>query len=120
MRKAFVFALMFLGALSAAPQEKSNANQSNAESPVVRSDVNLVSTYFTVRDNHKQLVSDLSQDRFRVIEDGSPQQIKFFAHHSDVLLNVGLMLDTGTNMAWILNREAEASHLFMKHVVRPQ
>src|SRR6266404_7335524 len=99
MRKTFVFALMFLGALtlSSAPQDQSNANQTNDQAPIVRSDVNLVSTYFTVRDNHKQLVSDLAKDHFRVTEDGKPQPIKFFAHHSDVVLNVGLMLDTGTN-----------------------
>jgi VWFA-related protein len=123
MRKAFVFALIFLGPLtvSSPTQDKSNqSSQSSEPTATVRSDVNLVSTYFTVRDNHKHLVTDLPQDRFRVTEDGKPQPIKFFAHHSDVVLNVGLMLDTGTNMAWILNREADASHLFMKHVVRPQ
>src|SRR5256885_14522342 len=108
MLKAFVFALMFLGALTATPQDRSNPSQANDQATVLRSDVNLVSTYFIVRDNHKQLVSDLPQERFRVTEDGNPQPIKFFAHHSDVILNVGLMLDTGTNMAWILNREADA------------
>src|SRR5579864_7238300 len=103
MRTAFVFALMFLGALTAGSQDKSKPDQSNDQTAIVRSDVNLVATYFTVRDDHKQLVSDLSQNRFRVTEDGKPQPIKFFAHHSDVVLNVGLMLDTGTNMAWMLN-----------------
>src|SRR5438067_384617 len=121
MRKVLVFVFAVL-ALSLLAQDKSSQNngQSNEPATTLRSDVNLVSTYFTVRDNHRQLVSNLPQAYFRVTEDGKPQAIKFFAHHSDVILNVGLMLDTGTNMAWILNREADASQLFMRHVVRPQ
>ena len=83
------------------------------------SDVDLVSVYFTVRDEKKRLVSDLAQDKFSVSEDGRPQIIKFFAHHSDVVLNVGVLLDTGTNMPGILGEEAQASKLFVNHVLRP-
>jgi len=84
-----------------------------------KSQVDLVSVYFTVRDGQKRLVSDLAQDSFSVSEDGQPQAIKFFAHHSDVVLNVGVLLDTGTRMSWILGEEAQASALFLRHVVRP-
>ena len=63
-----------------------------------QSNVDLVSVYFTVRDDKKHLTSDLPQDSFSISEDGQPQVIKFFAHHSDVVLNVGVLLDTGTNM----------------------
>ena len=83
------------------------------------SQVDLVSVYFTVRDDKKHLVSDLAQNSFSVSEDGQPQAIKFFAHHSDVVLNVGVLLDTGTNMSRILGEEAEASKMFLRHVVRP-
>src|SRR5215472_3407234 len=98
----------------AAPETDAGQGQN-----VFRSEVNLVSVYFTVRDHKKQLASQLEQDRFRVYEDGKEQSIKFFAHHSDVVLNVGVLLDTGTNMAWILSEEAQASSLFLQHVVRP-
>lgn len=84
-----------------------------------QSKVDLVSVYFTVRDSKKRLVSDLQQDQFRVVEDGQSQAINFFAHHSDVVLNVGVLLDTGTNMSWILGEEAEATKMFLSHVVRP-
>ena len=86
---------------------------------VIKKDVDLVSVYFTVRDNKKRLASQLDQREFRVLEDGKDQPIKFFAHHSDVVLNVGVLLDTGTGMAWILNEEAAATAMFMKQVVRP-
>jgi VWFA-related protein len=95
------------------------AQQSADQDNVIKKSVDLVSVYFTVRDNKKQLASQLGQEEFRVLEDGKEQPIKFFAHHSDVVLNVGVLLDTGTNMAWILNEEATATSLFMKYVVRP-
>ena len=94
--------------------------QDNAAPPqTFQSQVDLVSVYFTVRDDNKRLVSDLPQESFSVVEDGQPQSVKFFAHHSDVVLNVGVLLDTGTKMPWILGEEAQASALFLKHVVRP-
>jgi VWFA-related protein len=93
--------------------------QDAAQDNVIKKSVDLVSVYFTVRDNKKQLASQLDQREFRVLEDGKEQPIKFFAHHSDVVLNVGVLLDTGTSMAWILNEEATATNMFMKHVVRP-
>ncbi len=109
-----VFALATLPSLqSAFAQDKSS--QGNA----YQSQVDLVSVYFTVRDHKKRLVTDLPQDSFSVSEDGQPQAIKFFAHHSDVVLNVGVLLDTGTNMSRILGEEAAASKMFLRHVVRP-
>src|SRR5580704_17201772 len=101
--------------LSATGFAQDAAGQDN----VIKKDVDLVSVYFTVRDDKKQLASQLDQREFRVLEDGKEQPIKFFAHHSDVVLNVGVLLDTGTSMAWILDEEASASSVFMKHVIRP-
>ncbi len=95
------------------------AQDNSAQGPTFHGQVDLVSVYFTVRDDKKHLVSDLPKNDFSVAEDGRPQAIKFFAHHSDVVLNVGVLLDTGTRMAWILGEEAQASSLFLKHVVRP-
>src|SRR5260370_13623032 len=101
------------------PAQDAPENDADKPQGVFRSEVSLVSVYFTVHDHNKQLASQMEQDRFRVYEDGKEQSIKFFAHHSDVVLNVGVLLDTGTNMAWILGEEAQASSLFLKHVVRP-
>jgi VWFA-related protein len=100
------------------PRSAFGQDQSDQEG-AFHSQVDLVSVYFTVRDDKKRLASDLAQDKFSVSEDGQPQVIKLFAHHSDVVLNVGVLLDTGTNMSWILGEEAQAAKLFMKHVVRP-
>jgi len=92
---------------------------SETQKSEVRSEVDLVSVYFTVRNDKKQLVSELPQESFRVAEDGQLQSIKFFAHHSDVVLNVGVLLDTGTRMSWLLDDEGHAASMFLRHVVRP-
>ena len=93
--------------------------QRSAQEPTLRSDVNLVSVYFTVRDSHKRLLDDLDQQQFQVREDGRLQTIKFFSHHSYVPLNVGVLLDTGTSTPSTLAFEADATGMFVQRVVRP-
>src|SRR5215471_18806620 len=115
---AFALANLCLPAPTVA-QNGDGANSSDDQKNVFKKNVDLVSLYFTVRDDKKHLASQLDEKEFHVFEDGREQPIKFFAHHTDVKLNVGVLLDTGTNMAWILNEEATASGAFLKHVVRP-
>jgi Ca-activated chloride channel family protein len=121
MGKAFVVSLLVLPLAVANFVLSSTALAQDASSQggAIKSNVDLVSVYFTVRDDKKQLTSQLDQPQFRVFEDGKEQPIRFFAHHSDVVLNVGVLLDTGTNMAWILGEEAQATSMFLKRVVRP-
>ena len=120
MGKSFVpgLALAVLAAALAAPAAR--AQDSATQINTIQKDVNVVSVYFTVRDGKRHLVSELDKSQFHVFEDGRELPIKFFAHHTDVVLNVGLLLDTGTSMTWILDSEASASSEFLKRVVRPQ
>lgn len=112
-----IFLILFVGTVVGLGP--ATAQEGSDKGSVIKKNVDLVSMYFTVRDGKKKLVSELDQQQFHVFEDGKEQPIKFFAHHSDVVLNVGVLLDTGTNMAWILGEEAQASALFLKRVVRP-
>ena len=124
MRAGVIIGVLFVGAAGfgwhqTAVAQRQSVPQSGGQEGGFRSHVDLVSVYFTVRDEKKRLVSDLAQDSFRVTEDSQPQEIKFFAHHSDVVLNVGVLLDTGTHMTPILEEEGHASAMFLRHVVRP-
>src|SRR5437870_1724735 len=85
----------------------------------IRTDVDVVSTYFTVRDSHNRLDSKLEKADFRVFEDGKEQSIKFFAHHTDVPLNIGVLLDTSTSITPLLQTEADAAGYFLRNVMRP-
>jgi VWFA-related protein len=84
----------------------------------LRADVNVVSIYFTVRDKRERLVTDLTKDAFKVFENGKQQQVSFFSHHSDVPMNVGVLLDTSTAMARTLGLEADAASRFFQTVMR--
>jgi VWFA-related protein len=123
MSKPYVLLLMVIAGpvlmAQSSAQDVPKTDTDNQQN-VFRKEVKLVSVYFAVRDSKKQLASTLEQNQFRVYEDGKEQSIKFFSHHTDVVLNVGMLLDTGTSMAWMLNEEAQASSLFLKHVVRPK
>ncbi len=112
-------ALMLLALATLGRPRPAFGQDKSSDGTAFRSKVDLVSVYFTVRDNKKRLVSDLAQQSFSVLEDSHPQAIKFFSHHTDVVLNVGVLLDTGSNMAWILGEEAQASKVFLRRVVRP-
>jgi len=103
-----------MGALTLVRAQQNPENQTET----LRADVNLVSVYFSVRDSKGRLITDLGKDAFQVFEDGHKQNISFFAHHSDVPLNVGVLLDTSTSLSRTLGFEAEAAGSFFNRVMR--
>ena len=84
----------------------------------LKTDVDLVSMYFTVRDHKGGLVTNLERDAFKVSEDGQAQTIGFFARHSDVPMNVGVLLDVSTSLSRTLGLEADAASHFFRSVMR--
>jgi VWFA-related protein len=97
----------------------SQNTNSTPRQDILRADVNLVSVYFTVRDKKERLVTNLEKGVFKVFEDGRQQDVTFFAHHSDVPMNVGVLLDTSTSLSRTLGLEADAASHFFSTVMRP-
>lgn len=117
-KTALAATLLMLAAWTATPP--SGAQEPTAPpATTLRREVNLVSIYFTVRDGKRRLIPNLPRENFRVFEDGREQDIRFFAHHTDVPLNLGVLLDTSTSLPRILGLEAEAATQFLRHVLRP-
>jgi VWFA-related protein len=112
--KSIVFLILFASLAVISPSAVPIPQQGT-----LRENVNLVSIYFTVRDKRERPVTDLTKEAFKVFEDGQPQQISFFALHSDVPMNVGVLLDTSTAMARTLGLEADAASRFFRTVMRP-
>jgi hypothetical protein len=50
-----------------------------SQGPVIRSQVNLVNLFATVRDKNKRIVTDLKKEDFKLQEDGQDQQVAFFS-----------------------------------------
>src|SRR5262247_1738350 len=111
-----VMVLTIVGVLlaSIAVRPSSSAQETN-----LRADVDLVSIYFTVRDKREHLVTNLPKEAFKDVEDGRLQDISYFAVHSDVPLNVGVLLDTSTSLSRTLGLEADAASRFFDTVMRP-
>jgi Ca-activated chloride channel family protein len=61
--------------------------------PVFRSTATLVNLSFLVRDADGGLVNDLGKDDFLVLEDGQPQEIRWFSRESQLPLSLAIELD---------------------------
>ena len=71
------------------------------EQPTFRAGIDLVTFAATVTDKRGNLISDLTQSDFEIIEDGKPQTVTYFARGvggDEVRTHLGLMLDTSGSM----------------------
>ena len=59
--------------------------------------VEMVALDITVVDKHGTLISGLTEDNFRILEDGVPQQIELFSSE-DVPVTIGLVVDSSGSM----------------------
>ena len=91
----------------------------SAQTPTFRSDVNLVTITFTVRDAEGKLVGNLSRDDIEVFEDGVPEKIRFFARSSDLPLTIGLIVDASDSQSKFIRRHRQDVEKFLKDVLGP-
>lgn len=91
-----------------------------AQVPRFRSDVNLVTITFTVRDSEGRLVGNVTQDDVEVLEDGIPQKIRFFARSADLPLTIGLIVDASDSQHKFIRSHHRDVETFLKEVLGPQ
>lgn len=101
--------------LSALPASLLLRGQDN---PVYSSDVKVVNVLATVRDKTGKVKSGLTKDDFTVKEDGAVQQIQYFAQEKDLLLTLGLLVDTSLSQRGVLGEEKSASYKFFEQILR--
>jgi VWFA-related protein len=94
--------------------------RSAAQEPVFSTDVRVVNILATVRTKKGELVRDLSQDDFALLENGHPQTISYFARDVDLPLTLGLLVDTSMSQLRMLPTERSASARFLDQVLRPK
>lgn len=82
------------------------------------SDVSVVNLLATVRTKKGELVKDLTKDDFVLLENGHPQNIRYFARETDLPLTIGLMVDTSMSQEKVLDSERGASYRFLDQVMR--
>jgi VWFA-related protein len=86
--------------------------------PTIKVDVDIVNVLTSVRDKRGALVPNLEKADFTILEDGKPQEIKYFAKESDVPLTIGLLIDVSGSQRNVLEVERRAAAQFFSQVLR--
>src|SRR5271165_2770785 len=114
-------AAVILLALPALPsQQAPDSNQQTQaaaqQTPTFSSDVKVVNVLATVRDKHGQIVSNLTKDDFKLLQEGQPQTIRYFARETDLPLKLGLLVDTSASQRRLIDQERTASYGFLNEL----
>jgi Ca-activated chloride channel homolog len=96
-----------------APQEQQDQKQ-----PTIRIPVNLVDVLFTVLNRRNKLVPDLEKKDFRILDDNTSQEIRYFSKQSDLPLRIGMLMDTSNSIRDRLKFEQDAANNFLFSVLR--
>jgi Ca-activated chloride channel homolog len=109
---------------SQAPAQNPAQAPTNAQEPPQRSNetiksvVNLVDVLFTVLNRRNKLVPDLEKGDFKIFDDKSPQEIRYFSKQTDLPLRIGMLLDTSNSIRDRIKFEQDASVNFLFSVLR--
>lgn len=101
----------------AGTRPSSTQTLSDAQRIVVR--VNLVNVLMTVTDKKNRMVLDLTKDDFSVLEDRTPQTIRYFSRETDLPLRIGVLIDTSNSIRERMHFEQEAAIDFLNAALRP-
>ncbi|HTX13669.1 MAG TPA: VWA domain-containing protein [Candidatus Baltobacteraceae bacterium] len=89
-----------------------------APEPPIKVTTGLVHLVVTVTDRHHNFITDLDRSDFKILENGLPQQIRFFGSETDLPLRIGLLLDTSNSIRPRLQFEKDAAIDFLTKVIR--
>src|SRR6266568_5123626 len=73
----------------------------------IKVDVSVVSVLASVRDKRGALVSNLEKQDFTILEDGKPQEIKYFTKETDLPLTIGLLVDVSGSQRNLIEIRSE-------------
>ncbi len=92
--------------------------QTLQEGEVLRVDTDLTNVFFTAVDSNKRFVTTLTQEDFRVLEDGKPQAVFTFQRETDRPLSLAVLIDTSASQQVTLPEEKSAASAFVDSIVR--
>ena len=110
-----IFALAI--ATAAKGQEKTPPGESATTLKVSTDVVNVLAI---VKDKRGRLIPDLNREDFKLTEDGTPQEIRYFSRETDTPLTLGILIDTSGSEQRLLPVEQEEAKAFIRQVIRPK
>ncbi|HXM93498.1 MAG TPA: VWA domain-containing protein [Candidatus Dormibacteraeota bacterium] len=102
-------------AVPATPQERAGQGPTG---PTIKTQVNLVNLFATVRDKNKRIVGDLKKEDFKIFEDNQPQDIAFFSKEVTLPITLALLLDTSGSETEMLGAIQETGSAFLSRILR--
>ncbi len=100
------------------PPEAAPSDQEPPQSQApIQITTSVVNVFATVRDRHNAIVGDLTQDDFKVYEDGVLQKITYFSKEVNMPISLAIMMDTSGSMYYMLNAEKDAASRFVREVM---
>jgi VWFA-related protein len=115
LRQLLACCAIFALTLPPAPRA---AAQDQGQGPVIKTEVNLVNVFATVRDKNKRIVGDLKQDDFKIYEDGHEEKIAFFSKEMNLPITIGLLLDTSGSEQNMLPAIQDGGSRFLHRVLK--
>ena len=84
----------------------------------LKTQTTLVNVFVTARDKKNGIISDLTQNDFKVSEDGQPQEVAFFSKEMNMPITLGLLIDTSGSMYNVIGAEQDTASRFLREVMR--
>jgi Ca-activated chloride channel family protein len=103
---------------SSQPAALPHPSQDQKPPPPIQVTTGLVHLVATVTDRRHNFVTNLDQSDFRIFENGTPQEIRFFGRETDLPLRIALLLDTSNSIRPRLEFEQDAAVDFLSSVIR--
>jgi VWFA-related protein len=88
------------------------------QQPTIKTEVNLVNLFVTVRDKKKHIITNLKKEDFRIFENEQEQKVAFFSAETTLPITLGLLIDTSGSEQNRLPAEQEAASRFLNQVLR--
>jgi VWFA-related protein len=85
----------------------------------IKIDTEVVNVLFTAQDKNRRLLTNLKESDVKILENGQPQEISYFARQVDLPMSLAILIDTSASQERTLPEEKEAAKTFLDSIVRP-
>ncbi len=109
--------LLILTSLELLSQQSKDSRE---DQTALRVDVELVNVLFTVSEKGGRLITNLGKEDFIVEEDGTKQEIAYFAREVTLPLTLAILIDTSPSVEPILDLEKQTASEFLQAVLRKE
>lgn len=106
----------------AATQSQQDQQNPQEQDPAetLKINVDVVQFFFNVKEKKGALIPNLPKDEFTLLENGSPQTIKYYSAESNLPLTLGILIDSSASQQRVLNMEQEVGGAFLSQIMRPK